>query len=48
MEDIKISVVIPSYNSQDTLNACLEAINKQTFRLNFETIVVDSSCGDSI
>ncbi|HKI03353.1 MAG TPA: glycosyltransferase [Thermoanaerobaculia bacterium] len=36
-----LSVVIPAYDSHDTLAGCLEALERQTFR-NFETIVVDS------
>jgi GT2 family glycosyltransferase len=36
-----LSVVIPAYDSHDTLAGCLEALERQTFR-DFETIVVDS------
>jgi glycosyltransferase involved in cell wall biosynthesis len=36
-----LSVVIPAYNSHDTLAGCLEALERQTFR-DFEVIVVDS------
>jgi GT2 family glycosyltransferase len=36
-----LSVVIPAYDSHDTLAGCLEALERQTFR-DFETVVVDS------
>lgn len=36
-----LSVIIPAYNSHDTIERCLEALSRQTFR-DFETIVVDS------
>lgn len=36
-----LSVVVPAYNSHDTLGGCLEALERQTFR-DFEVIVVDS------
>ncbi len=36
-----LSVVIPAYNSQSTILACLASLERQTFT-DFETIVVDS------
>ncbi|HYG65684.1 MAG TPA: glycosyltransferase [Thermoanaerobaculia bacterium] len=36
-----LSVVIPAYNSHETIGGCLEALSRQTFR-SFEVIVVDS------
>lgn len=36
-----LSVIIPAYNSHDTIAGCLEALLRQTFK-DFETIVVDS------
>ncbi|HEX6902830.1 MAG TPA: glycosyltransferase [Thermoanaerobaculia bacterium] len=36
-----LSVIIPAYNSHDTIERCLEALSRQTFQ-DFETIVVDS------
>lgn len=39
---ITISVILPAYESHETLRGCLEALARQTFR-DFETIVVDSS-----
>jgi glycosyltransferase involved in cell wall biosynthesis len=43
MRQNKISVVIPSYNSEKTIVPCLESIVNQDFRIPFEIIVVDSS-----
>lgn len=48
MENINISVIIPSYNSQDTIELCLGALMGQKFNLNFETIIVDCSSDDSV
>lgn len=42
----KISVVIPAYNEESYLPACLESLRKQTFR-NFEIIVVDNNSHDN-
>jgi GT2 family glycosyltransferase len=41
-----LSVILPAYESHDTLAGCLEALARQTFR-DFETIVVDSSPADT-
>ena len=42
------SVVIPTYNRQTTLQACLEALEHQTFASDdFEVIVVDDGSTDS-
>ena len=43
MKQKKLSVVIPSYNSEKTIVPCLESIVNQDFRIPFEIIVVDSS-----
>ncbi|MEI9913947.1 MAG: glycosyltransferase family 2 protein [Candidatus Saccharibacteria bacterium] len=43
--DYKISIVIPTYNEQDHIGACLEAISKQIVK-PFEVIVVDNMCTD--
>jgi len=39
-----ISVIIPCYYSHATLKACLDSLERQTFRA-FETIVIDSTPG---
>jgi len=41
--DPDISIIIPSYNSYDTLGLCLESIGKQSSSINIEIIVVDCS-----
>lgn len=38
----RISIIIPAYDSHATIAACLDAIERQSWR-DFETIVVDSS-----
>lgn len=43
MKRIAVTVIIPSYNSQHTIEKCLHALEKQTCQDNFEVIVVDSS-----
>ena len=41
-----ISIVIPVYNSEDTLHVCLNSILKQTYS-NFEVICINDSSEDS-
>ena len=43
MDKIDISVVIPSYNSQKTIGACLEALVGQDGEVGYEVVVVDCS-----
>ena len=45
-KDLKVSIVIPVYNEEDTLRACLEAIARQTVRPH-EVIVVDNNSTDA-
>lgn len=40
-----VSVILPAWNSHQTLAACLDSLRKQTFR-DFEVILIDSSPGD--
>ena len=42
MDNPKISVILPAWNSHDTVAACLESLRRQTFR-EFEVVLVDSS-----
>lgn len=44
---VNYSVVIPSYQSAQTIAACLEAVFKQEFDELFEVIVVDSSTDET-
>lgn len=39
-----ISVIIPAYNSEKTLEACVSSVRKQTYT-NLEIIIVDD-CSD--
>jgi len=43
---MKISIVMPSYNSEAHLNECLQAIAEQSYT-NFEVILVDCSDSDA-
>lgn len=38
-----ISVVIPSYNSENTIHRCLDSLKRQSFRGDYEIVLVDSS-----
>ncbi|MEA2038371.1 MAG: glycosyltransferase [Thermodesulfobacteriota bacterium] len=38
-----ISVIIPSYNSENTISKCLDSLEDQSYTGDFEIIVVDSS-----
>jgi GT2 family glycosyltransferase len=42
MADPAVSVILPAFESHETIAACLESLRGQTFR-DFEVIVVDSS-----
>lgn len=43
---MKISVVIPAYNAQSTIEACLISLKNQTFK-DFEIVVVDDGSSDN-
>ena len=43
MTDPRLSVIIASYNSRDTIGECLRSLDKQVDPGNMEIIVVDSS-----
>jgi glycosyltransferase involved in cell wall biosynthesis len=45
-ENIKVSIVIPIYNVEEYLDACLESLKNQT-HTNFEAILVDNATKDS-
>lgn len=42
---MKFSIIIPAYNAEKTLVACLESVRAQTFS-DFETIIVDDGSTD--
>lgn len=46
VSDNMISVIVPVYNSQDYLDACIDSISKQTYR-NIEIIIVDDGSTDN-
>ncbi|QNQ82684.1 glycosyltransferase family 2 protein [Lactobacillus sp. PV012] len=43
--DPKISVIIPTYNNQETIVGCLDSINKQSYQ-NWEVILIDDGSSD--
>ena len=43
MTPLMISVIIPSYNSEGTINGCLRSLQEQSYREDYEIILVDSS-----
>lgn len=45
MKNVFFSIVIPSYNSQDTIEACMKSCIEQSFH-DFEIIVVDDCSSD--
>jgi len=45
-KNLRVSIVIPAYNEQDHLVACLQAISKQTVK-PYEVIVVDNNSSDN-
>jgi hypothetical protein len=45
MTDLRLSVVIASYNARDTIVPCLKILYAQTARNSFEVILIDSSTG---
>jgi glycosyltransferase involved in cell wall biosynthesis len=40
-----VSINIPTYNSERTIEICLKAIKKQTYK-NFEIIIIDGNSKD--
>ena len=45
--DLKISVVIPMYNASNTIERALDSIKGQTFRCNYQIIVVNDGSKDN-
>lgn len=44
-QKIKISIIIPIYNGERTIKACLKSISSQTYK-NYELIIVDNNSTD--
>lgn len=42
----KVSVIIPTYNAEDTIEQCLQSIQKSKYK-NFEIIIVDDASKDN-
>lgn len=45
MSPVKLSVIIPTYNEEHVIDACIESLRKQTLR-SFEIIIVDDGSTD--
>ena len=45
MSSILVSIIIPSYNEQDVIGACLNSISAQSYK-NTEIILVDDGSQD--
>ena len=44
--ETEVSVIVPIYNAEKYLNACLFSIQNQTFK-NFEVLLIDDGSSDS-
>ena len=47
MDDIKYSIIIPCYNSSDTIKRALDSVTQQTYKGRFEVLVVDDCSKDN-
>ena len=45
-DQILISVIIPFYNAEKHLSRCVQNILNQTFKKNFEVIMIDDGSSD--
>ncbi|MBW5290774.1 MAG: Beta-1,3-glucosyltransferase [Candidatus Ruthia sp. Asou_11_S2] len=46
MKDIKVSVVIPMYNSQKTVKNTLDSVSNQTYQKNIEVLIINDGSSD--
>ena len=46
MDGVRVSVIIPSWNSASVLDRCLESLKRQELRGGFETIVIENGSTD--
>lgn len=44
---MKVSVIVPTYNSEATIKGCLDSLLNQTFEDEYEVIVVDDASADN-
>jgi len=44
---MKVSVIVPTYNSEATIKGCLDSLFNQTFEDKYEVIVVDDASADN-
>ena len=48
MDDILISVIVPAYNEEKFISACISSLEKQDLnKENYEVIVVDNGSADN-
>jgi len=46
MDELNLSIIVPMYNSRDTIERCLKSIFAQSSEVKFEVIVVDDASTD--
>ena len=46
MSDVKVSIIIPTYNAEKYISRCLDSLLNQSFELSYEIIVSLNGCKD--
>lgn len=46
MQDIELSIIVPVYNCEKTINVCLDSILNSNYK-NFEVIIINDSSNDN-